>query len=949
MKKENNYYGLNIKINSNNIFNNFNVTTDKALKIKIQNKEYEINDQNLVQLLISLIMANGGINIPNKKITNISVKKNEYREFCTLKKNLFSFPKELDKNTLELFLNLLSSNLEENPNVCTYIRKLINICIYFQLYDVIEKEVNDYLIPKISKNNCIEIVLNFIDLIFEQKTQKIFINLIKKSISIISFYLSEFINNKKESLFLLSNETLEEIIDIFFENKNKYYPNWNNEGEEKEIQKVFELLMYLRNIHNDIFSLLENERRNALKNFEISLNEDKDYKPKFIWKIKYCDIKNDIYQEYKISISNINLLLISYYEPTKDIFQLALQIIGINSNISDNNDKEKNLMSTDSPKMTNKEKDFNENNNEIELNNCNNIETITKNNANKNNNHLILNDIISILYSCELPEIGFKSKINFNCVQHTCSSKFLIFKLDNFSKLINSYKNNNSKETIDFSIKFFFSRNYIFSSIINHICKNLEVYHKYLSVTKIPKLALSIILKNNNISNSTKNECYKLQLVKNWLKGKNNYNEQNIVELLKLIKWKNLSTNDLVEFFITNAKLLILLKEIKNDIFYEIQRRFQNEYFSFFQNDKILSTNLYNNTESNTESIKLNNLPKNDNIENNNSFTFDFLSKILSYFSMKNVQDTRSNDIPSSLSYKEINYTTPHQEGRIMFKLVSQRNNNSSNYNEIPRPKASKSIRLNETPYYNSININQKEKTKGNKYNNLMKRNTYTNNNSKLSIPNNNSSKFYINNLTNNKKKSSNSSIISNYNNISAKNCEINDRLIRNLEKKNKLNNNINNTHNKIYLSEFKNLTNLNGGKSSSLIVSKSSNRIINKKNHSKSMDRNNYDSSIHKNCSLPDKNNIYYLNDYLNCIKSENGQRQNNNEKNINGLQKNNYITREDKDKYNKFGFYGGNNNRSKAKLIKSFNSPFSSKKRIKKNSSDNKTINSKLKRYNY
>jgi hypothetical protein len=189
MKKENNYYGLNIKINSNNIFNNFNVTTDKALKIKIQNKEYEINDQNLVQLLISLIMANGGINIPNKKITNISVKKNEYREFCTLKKNLFSFPKELDKNTLELFLNLLSSNLEENPNVCTYIRKLINICIYFQLYDVIEKEVNDYLIPKISKNNCVEIVLNFIDLIFEQKTQKIFINLIKKSISIISFYL----------------------------------------------------------------------------------------------------------------------------------------------------------------------------------------------------------------------------------------------------------------------------------------------------------------------------------------------------------------------------------------------------------------------------------------------------------------------------------------------------------------------------------------------------------------------------------------------------------------------------------------------------------------------------------------------------------------------------------------------------------------------------------------
>ena len=947
MKKENNYYGLNIKINSNNIFNNFNITTEKALKIKIKNKEYEINDQNLVQLLISLIMANGGINIPNKKNTNFNLNKNEYREFCTLKKNLFAFPKELDKNTLELFIYLLSSNLEENPNVCIYIRKLINICIYFQLYDVIEKEVNEYLIPKISKFNCIEIVLNFIDLIFDKKTQNYFIDLIKKAISVISLYLSEFINNKKESLFLLSTETLEEIIDIFFENKNKYYPNWNTDEEEKEIMKVFELLMYIRNIQSDIFSLLENERKNALKNFEMSFNEDKDFKPKFIWKIKYCDIKNEIYQEYKICINNINLLLISYYEPTKDTYQLALQIVGINSNISDNKNKDiKYLMKNASSSKKDKEKELNENNKENELNIYDNVETCTKINANDNSN-LFLNDIISILYSCEIPEIGFRSKINFNCVQHTCRSKFLVFKLDNFGKLINIAKNNNSNKTIDFSIKFFFSRNYIFSSIINHICKNLEIYHKYYSVNKIPKLALSIILKNDNIINSSKNECYKLQLVKNWLRGKNNYNEQNIMDLLKFIKWSNLSTNDLVEFFITNAKLLLLIKEIKNDIFYEIQRRFQNEYFNIFQNDKILSTNLYNNTDSNTESIKLNNIPKNDLMENNNSFTFDFLTKILSYFSMRNIQNTVNNDFPSRLNYKEINFTTPHQEGRNMFKLVSQRNNNSSNYNEIPKPKASKSIRLNETPY-NSINNNQNENFKENKFNNLVKRNTYTNNknnNSKLSIPNNNSSKFY--NLTNNKKKSSNSSIISNYNNNSSKNYEINERLIRNLVKKNKLNNNKNISHNKIYLSEFKNLVNLNGGKSSSLIVSKSSNRIINKKTHSKSMDRNIYDGSIHKNSRIPEKNSIYYLNDYLNCIKSENGQKQNNKEKNINGLQKNNYISKEDKDKINKFGF-NGNNNHSKAKLIKSFNSPFSSKKRIKKNTSENKTINAKTKRYN-
>ena len=98
MKKEKNYIGLNIKINSNNIINNFNLNTDKSLKIKIQNKEYEIYDQELIQILISLIMANGGIN-PNikKNANNINLynKKSEYREFCQLKKKFIFFPKRI--------------------------------------------------------------------------------------------------------------------------------------------------------------------------------------------------------------------------------------------------------------------------------------------------------------------------------------------------------------------------------------------------------------------------------------------------------------------------------------------------------------------------------------------------------------------------------------------------------------------------------------------------------------------------------------------------------------------------------------------------------------------------------------------------------------------------------------------------------------------------------------
>ena len=978
MKRENNFYGMNIKINSNNIFNNYNLNPDRTLKVKIQDKEYEINDPNLIQTLISLIMSNGNLNnkINNNNI-NIANKKNDFREFCTLKKNLFSFPKELDKNTLELFIYLLSSHLDKNVNLCGYIRKLINICIHLNLYDIIKKEVEEYLLPQISKNNCIELVLNFMDLIFQEKSKLYFIKLIKTSITTISFYLPEFINTRKESLFMLSKETLEEIIEIYIENKSKAKNNYinyknvklNKELEEKNMKNVLNLLMYVRNIKSDMFYLLENERKNALKNFEVFINEDKDYEPKFIWKIKSCDISKEIYQEYKLNISDINLLLIYYYEPKSDIFQLALQIIGINSDSKEFNEL-KNLL--DLTTSSNKHKENKNikllNNDDDNINNNNNLnnnyfkrnnfsdndkfEKIkTKSNNDMNNINLI--DIISILYSCEIPEIGFKSKINFNCVKQGCKSKFLIFKLENFSKLICFSDNDiNNNKAIDFSIKFFFERNYIFSSIINHICKNIDFYNKFSSVNKIPKLALSLILKydNENAINSNKVECNKLLLIKNWLKNRNNYTIKNIIELYKLIKWNNLSTNDLLDFFISHAKLLISIKELKNDIFFEIQRRFQSEYFNFFQNDKILFSNLYTNTESNTESFRINNISKLDkgnNNTNNNSFTFDFLTKLLTQFSLMKTNHNSNNTNNNTNREKnvenkfesinpEINYATPMQEGRNIYQIINKRNcdnNNYNNYNFMTKRKISKSIRLNESPFYQEYNQNHPQENNIIKnINNKNKRNYQLSKNKSsrqniaiknLSIlPNNNSKKS---------KKNSNLSAISNFHNISMKNPDTEEKK----NKKYKLENYISNKSSKKNSSNF---NNNQGSKYTSLIANcsnnKSSKKIMNKKNHSKSVDKN-LEENKKKNNSLAEKNSKHLINNYLEGNKEKEKKNNKLNNNRINNGNTNN------KKSINV-------NNRSRAKLIKSFNSLFSSRKRLKKNGSESKVINTKIKKNN-
>ena len=990
MKRENNYYGMNIKINSNNIFNNYNLNTDKALKIKIQEKEYEINDPNLIQTLISLIMANGNLN--NKLSTNINIinKKNDFRDFCTLKKNLFSIPKELDKNTLELLIYLLSSNLDKNINLCCYIRKLINICINLNLYDIIKKEVEEYLLPQVSKNNCIELVLNFMDLIFQEKPKKYFIKLIKTSISTISYYLPEFINTRKDALFSLSKETLEEIIEIYIENKSKLKHNnninnknikSNNDIEEKNIKNVLNLLMYVRSVKNDMFYLLENERKNALKNFEGFINDDKDYKPKFIWKIKSCDISKEIYQEYRLTINDINLLLIYYYEPKKDNFQLALQIMGINCDSKEINEL-KNLLDLTTSSNKHKENknmkmlssdDDNLNNNYFKRNNFSDNDKIEKLKTKSNNdvNNINLIDIISILYSCEIPEIGFKSKINFNCVRQGCKSKFLIFKLENFSKLICFSDNDiNNNKAIDFSIKFYFERNYIFSSIINHICKNLDFYNKSNSVSKIPKLALSLILKYDidNSNNINKAECNKLHLIKNWLKNKKNYSNKNIIEIYKLIKWQNLSANDLLDFFIANAKLLISIKELKNDIFFEIQRRFQSEYFSFFQNDKILISNLYTNTESNTESFRMNNISKLDkgnNNNNNNSFTFDFLTKLLSHFSLmktnnnsnNNTNRERYNESNFESINPEINYATPMQEGRNIYQIINKRNSdNNNNYNNcMTKKKSSQSIRLNDSPFYHDCNQNLNPENKNFKnINNKNKKNYQLSKNksSRQNIAIKNLS-IMPNNNTKKGKKNSNLSMVSNYHNISVKNPDTEEKKnFPTSHKKYNLENYISNKSSKKNSSNFNmnkinfNNNNINhGSKFISLMAnhnsSKSTKKIMNRKNQSKSVDKN-LEDNRRKNNSLSEKNNIFLINHYLNGNK-EREKKNNDLENNKNN---NNKINNANNSNNNKKLI--NINNSSRAKLIKSFNSLFSSRKRLKKNASENKLINQKAKKNN-
>ena len=86
------------------------------------------------------------------------------------------------------------------------------------------------------------------------------------------------------------------------------------------------------------------------------------------------------------------------------------------------------------------------------------------------------------------------------------------------------------------------------------------------------------------------------------------------------------------------GKLISLSENLKNEIFQEFQRRFQEEYR--LNNIMLNESSITNSSFLNSQKIK----KGNENYDNNLyiNFTFNFLNKILSYSSQKDIQNTES-------------------------------------------------------------------------------------------------------------------------------------------------------------------------------------------------------------------------------------------------------------------------------------------------------------------
>lgn len=380
---------------------------------------------------------------------------------------------------------VLNNNLNKIYDFDTT-RIVIGVSIIFQTFHITKFLIDDIISPNLDKLNCLKIINDFSNFSSADKaTQLIITQLVHKCTDLASKNIFYLINNVQDELFSISQESLEEIIERYFESV-LYNANIDN-------SLIIRFLMKSRN-HSDIFELLEAERKKSIDSFEKLYK--KGLEPTIQWRIKSSEPTSGYYKtSEEFNLENVTIVLINYYDAENDVYSVALKLC--DKYVTENNLKHQHYESSDS-----------EGESDLLHHTKNYLQT-------QNQNPQVTSYIISLLSICEIKEINFESKINFTCIFSNTKNKVLACKIENFSKYFIDQGIKFDCE-IEYTLSIYFNLSYNFSSILMHICKNFYEYHSLSSICKIPKSVLSIILKNENLNIGSEDEV--LQAVLTWSK-----------------------------------------------------------------------------------------------------------------------------------------------------------------------------------------------------------------------------------------------------------------------------------------------------------------------------------------------------------------------------------------------------------------------------------------------
>ena len=266
-------------------------------------------------------------------------------------------------------------------------------------------------------------------------------------------------------------------------------------------------------------------------------------------------------------------------------------------------------------------------------------------------------------------------------------SMHVIFKLNNFSSLLNKYfirftNTNNNFNSISYSSSYDDSFTIIiklklcniYSILTSYLLKNFSVLSNDDNIKKLNKQLLLLILKNKYINKKSENDLVKC--LNKWLNDEINLKED-ITELFDVIQWEKVDDEFIFEFLIKYSHM------ITGNVSYEniFIRAFQNKYNNI-STIPILISNFLKSTQNIEYGTLFTNMKKNEKFNQ-------------AYMSMNNPIN-KSNDLLIN---------------------ISRSSNNLSNQ---------KSLNKNTNPKLNSIKNNINKNTSNNELNNLGYNNNIT-------------------------------------------------------------------------------------------------------------------------------------------------------------------------------------------------------------------------------
>ena len=352
-------------------------------------------------------------------------------------------------------------------------------------------------------------------------------------LSVLNDYLIE-LESEESKVYLsemlkIAVEVAASNIFYLINNDEVAFNNLNDEVFEVIVDKYFEQNLFEENIDHslilskyikrrratDIFDLLERERRLSMNQFDQTHIDDELLCP-IRWNITARSISELTSKESKeFSIDELKAKVSVYYSK-EDVLKLTFKV----ENFDDD------------------EYDF----------------------------------IIALISSVKIKKVGVATNTSFTMMYSSQEKKSLIAKIDNFSTYFKPH------EEINISLDFYFQISYSFSCILRHVIKNFYEYHSLLSIAKINKSILSMILKSKYLN--VKSEDDVLSSVMLWINNNSEADHNKAEELLRCVNWNNISLDCLIDFMINESKFLLSNPDLQGFITAEFHERFKQSMLS---------------------------------------------------------------------------------------------------------------------------------------------------------------------------------------------------------------------------------------------------------------------------------------------------------------------------------------------------------------------------------